>query len=79
MVERAKEIFGQEENDEFENSGVDVEAEKEVTVSGDKSVATRSADENSSEEDESWLVRVGDDSEPIELTKSEYRKLRPTR
>ena len=31
------------------------------------------------DEDESWLVSIGEESEPIELTKSEYQRKHPTK
>ena len=31
------------------------------------------------DEDENWLVSTGEDSEPIELTKSEYQRKHPTK
>ena len=31
------------------------------------------------DEDESWLVSINEDSEPIELTKSEYLRKHPTK
>ena len=41
-----------------------------ITISANKSVDKDFADEKTSEDDESWLVRLSDDSKPIELTKS---------
>lgn len=63
----------EKKNEESGNSGGDVEGQQDVIVSA------ASADEDINEEYESWLAHMDDDSEPVELTKSEYLKLHPTR
>ena len=68
VLEIVQEYVGEEGKDEVEKKAAAVEGEKDVTISADKKVDKDLVDEKTSDDNESWLVRVGDDSEPIELT-----------
>ena len=63
VVDKVEANVAEEKTEEIGNSGGEVEGQKDATVSAG------SADENSNEEDESWLAHIDNDLEPLELTK----------
>lgn len=79
VIEMVHQLVSEESNVEFEKRDSDVQGKKDANIAVDATVRQELGDKKNSEEDKTWLVRIGEYSEPIELKKSEYQRRNSTR